>query len=160
MTDTRSSVVEPTPLSDAVALAHAAPTALLALGIPSCPSCELLSVTLGAIARARPDLLVLLVTMQSQEDWDARETLLWPRGIHVSRASIPVMVVLRQGIILDTRHGGGPAAALDAWLTPHLGAATHPVAAGFTTDEHDALAGLATVRANILAAKASRSATG
>ena len=152
--------IEPTPLVDAVEQAFAAPVALLALGIPVCPSCELLKVTLGAIGDARPTLRVLLATMDSQADWDARETVLWPRDIRISRASVPVLVLVQQGAVVESRHGGGPAASMDAWLTTLIGPPERPLATGLTDAEHEALDGLAGVRANILAAKASRSAMG
>lgn len=160
MADHMGTPIEPTPLVDAVDQAFAAPVALLALGIPVCPSCELLKVTLGAIADARPDVRVLLATMDTQADWDARETVLWPRDIRISRASVPVLVLVQQGAVVESRHGGGPAAALDTWLTTHLGLPQHELALGLTDAEHQALDGMATVRANILAAKASRSSVG
>lgn len=160
MTDSRQPGIDATPLEQAVLDAFGAPVALLALGIPLCPSCELLKVTLAEIAASRPDLVVRLATMESQDDWDARERLLWPRDIHVSRASIPVMVLVRDGSVVESRHGGGPAAQLDAWLSEHLGAAPSPLAGGFTEDEVAALSGLAATRANLLAAKAARSGLG
>lgn len=159
MTD-RPGAILPTPLEDAVDQAFDAQCALLALGIPLCPSCELLKETLGAIAWSRPQLRVLLATMDRQEDWDARETLLWPRGIHVSRASIPVIVVVRQGSVVATRHGGGPAVSLDGWLTEQGVVAERQLEAGFTDGEDAALAALAGTRASLLAMKAARSAPG
>lgn len=160
MADQTAIPIEPTPLVDAVDQAFSVPAALLALGIPVCPSCELLKVTLGAIAFARPDLHVLLATMESQADWDARESVLWPRDIRISRASVPVLVLVQHGAVVERRHGGGPAEAIDTWLTPLLGPSQRELSTGFTDAELQALDGLAAVRANILAAKASRSAIG
>ncbi len=148
--------VEPTPLHDAVDAAFAAPVALLALGIPLCPSCELLKVTLAEIARSRPALTVVLASMDSPDDWAARETLLWPRGISVSRASIPAMVLVQGGEVVASRQGGGPASVLDRWIAATLGPAAHPVADGISATETDALGDLAAARAHLLATKAAR----
>jgi hypothetical protein len=49
---------------------------------------------------------------------------------------------------------------MDAWLTTLIGPPVRALATGLTDAEHEALDGLAGVRANILAAKASRSAMG
>lgn len=148
--------MEPTPLRDAVDTAFAAPTALLALGIPLCPSCELLKVTLAEIARSRPGLTVALASMDSPEEWAARETLLWPRGISVSRASVPAMVLVQDGVVVASRHGGGPASVLDEWIAATLGPAERPIGAGVSATEAEALAEVAASRARLLAAKAAR----
>lgn len=160
MPDGAPSAVESTPLDDAVRAAFTAPVALLALGIPACPSCELLKVTLGAVAWSRPDLMVVFSAMDSQSDWDRREELLWPRGVHVSRASVPALVVVRDGAVIASRQGGGPASAIDQWIAGHLGPAERELGSGVTASEHEALAGMADVRARFLAAKAARPGVG
>lgn len=150
------SPVEPIALEPAVERAFAAPVALLALGIPLCPSCELLKVTLGEIASARPSLAVLFSAMESAEDWAARETLLWPRGISVSRASVPAMVIVRDGAVVASRQGGGPASQIDAWIAETLGPAEHPISQGVSANESVALEAVAQSRAQLLAQKAAR----
>ena len=139
---TRDSVChvhEPTPaiysLGEGLAAADAARTALIAFGVPSCPSCELLDATLGAIQRSRRGLWVGIAALTTREDWAARAHLLWPRGIHVSRACVPVLAVLRDGQVLAARQGGGPAAVIDPWLTELLGPPDVPVPAGVDGDE-------------------------
>lgn len=156
MAETPPGTITPTPLRDAVDAAFAAPVSLLALGIPLCPSCELLSVSLAEIQRSRPGVRVLLAAMDSQADWDAREEVLWPRDIHVSRASIPVLVLVRDGTVVDSRHGGGPASHIDVWLTEHLGEGDGADSAEISAGEVAALEGLAHRRANLLAARSAR----
>jgi hypothetical protein len=133
-------------LEEGLATADASGTALLALGLPSCPSCELLDATLAAIGRSRTDLWVGIAALATPGDWAARERLLWPRGIHVSRASVPALVVLHDGEVLAIRQGGGPASAIDAWLTEVLGPPDLPLEPGITGDEAARLDSLATLR--------------
>jgi hypothetical protein len=133
-------------LEEGLAAADAAGTALVALGMPSCPSCELLDAALATIGRSRSGLWVGIATLATPEDWAARERLLWPRGIHVSRASVPALVVLRDGEVLAMRQGGGPASAIDAWLTAVLGPPDLPLEPGITGDEAARLDSLATLR--------------
>lgn len=136
----------PQPLRAALASADASPLALLALGIPLCPSCELLTTSLHEIGRARPDLEVHIAALSSPQEWADREKLLWPRGIHVSRASVPVLVLLRHAHVLAIRQGGGPASVIDAWLSEVLGAPTVPVAPGMTDEEGARLDAIADLR--------------
>lgn len=143
MTD---STVHVHPLEEALAAADAAATALVALGVPLCPSCELLEASLLDISRRRPGLWVGIATLATADDWAAREHLLWPRGIHVSRASVPVLVALRRGDVLGIRQGGGPASVIDAWLTEVVGPPDVPPAPGITGDEAARLDALATLR--------------
>ncbi len=149
--------VHPEPLADALAAVTAAPVALLAVGRPACPACELLEMTLGIIAAARPGLTVASTALDSPEDWAGRETLLWPRAIRVSRASMPTLVLLRDGTAVSHRHGGGPAAVVDEWLTEHLGPGETTLS-GVSELEREALAGVADLRERHLAAKAGRGA--
>ena len=122
--------------------ASAAPRALLALGMPGCAACLLLPASLAEVARARPGLTIAIGEFATVEDWALRERLLWPRGIHVSRASVPAMALLEGGEVVATRPGGGPAAVIDAWLAERLGPAAHPVPEGLAPGEAEALEGL------------------
>lgn len=140
-------------LPDLLARLDRAPLALLALGIPRCPACDLLPVTLSALVDARPGLETGVAILATPEDWAARETLLWPRGIRVSRASVPALVVLRHGEVVATRQGGAPAHALDVWLTEIAGPAETPVPPGPTPAERAALAGSAARRVQIQGVK-------
>jgi hypothetical protein len=142
--------LEPEPLADALARLDRAPAGLLALGIPRCPACALLPATLTAIAGARPGLAVALVVLAGPADWALRETLLWPRGVRVSRSSVPALALLREGRVVGTRAGSAPAHLLDRWVAEHLGPAEHPLADGLTAAEHDVLAASAPRRAQRL----------
>jgi hypothetical protein len=133
-------------LEDCLAAADAAGTALVALGIPLCPSCELLDATLEAVGRSRSGLWVGIAALVTREDWAAREWLLWPRGIHVSRACVPTFAVLRDGEVLATRQGGGPAAAIDGWLTQVIGPPDKSVDHEITGREAARLGSLAALR--------------
>jgi len=141
------------PLRDALARADAAPVALAALGIPLCPSCELLEASLDAVARSRPGLTVAIATLATAEEWADREELLWPRGIHVSRASVPVLVLMRAGSVVATRQGGGPSGAIDAWLAGHLGPASRPLAEPLSAGEASRLDEVAGLRARHLSVR-------
>lgn len=149
-------IVEPIALDEAMAAADRAEFALVAIGRPACPACELLEATLGVIADARPGLTVVSAAMDTPADWSLRETLLWPRGISVSPASMPVLALLRAGEVVATRQGGGPAMVVDEWLTTHLGPAATPIDA-VTSVEHHALEAVAALRARHLSARAARS---
>ena len=111
-------------LLDRVADADAA---LISLGIPRCPACLLMPPSLRELARARPGLVVGMTVFDGPEDWAKRTDLLWPRDIHVSRSSVPVLALLRRGRTVATRPGGAPAYILDDWLTEHLGPPEHPI---------------------------------
>ncbi|MDX6646223.1 MAG: hypothetical protein QOK40_1950 [Miltoncostaeaceae bacterium] len=138
------------PLADALARLDAAPAGLLALGIPRCPACQLLPATLDAIAAARPGLAIALVVLATPADWALRETLLWPRGVRVSRSSVPVLALLRGGRALASRAGSAPAHLLDAWVAVTLGPPERPLPAGLTAGEQAALAGTGARRAQRL----------
>jgi hypothetical protein len=135
------------PLADALARLDAAPAALLALGIPRCPACMLLPATLSAIAAARPRLAIALVVLATPADWALRESLLWPRGVRVSRASVPALALLREGQAVASRPGSAPAHLLDAWIARTLGPPERPLAHGLTDAEEATLAGAAPRRA-------------
>ncbi len=148
--------VHPEPLASAISRVDIAGWALLAVGRPACPACELLEASLGVVAAARPDLVVASTELASPEDWSARETVLWPRGIRVSRASMPTLVLLRDGVAVDHRHAGGPAAAVDTWLATHLGPGTTPLTGVFPL-EQEALREVEHLRRRHLALRSARS---
>lgn len=106
---------------EALAVVVDARRGLLALGMPGCAACRLLPASLGEIARARPGLTVAIGEFRSVEDWVVREELLWPRGIRMSRSSVPAMALLADGAVIASRPGGGPAFAIDRWLAAFLG---------------------------------------
>ncbi len=117
--------------------------ALLAIGRPVCPACRLVPASLAAVAEARPGLAMVICDMAAPEDWAVREAVLWPRGIRVSPASVPVLVLLRRGEVVASRQGGAPAHLLDAWIAGHLGPAARPVPEGITDAEQEVLAATA-----------------
>lgn len=131
--------VTPTDVSTALERVAAAPVGLLGLAMPLCGACLLLPASFAEIARVRPGITVAIGEFADVADWRLRETLLWPRGIHVSRASVPAMALLIDGRTVATRPGGGPACVIDAWLTPHLGPAERALPDGPTAAERRAL---------------------
>lgn len=146
-------IVTAVPLREAVSAADRAPLALLALGIPLCPSCELLEASLAAVAASRPGLTVCQAALGTSQEWADREELLWPRGIHVSRASVPVLVLLRDGEVLGVRQGGGPSGVIDAWLTDLLGPPQRALGGTLSAGEAERLSELAPLRARHLGAR-------
>ena len=135
------------PLAELVARLDRAPLALIALGIPRCPACQVLPVTLAAVAAARPGLAVGHAVLAGPGDWALRDELLWPRGIRVSRSSVPALALLRDGRAVARRAGGGPAAAIDAWLEAELGPAELPLPEAPSEAERAAVACTAPRRA-------------
>ncbi|HTI33230.1 MAG TPA: hypothetical protein VL422_06090 [Miltoncostaea sp.] len=144
------------PPEEALALAEAAPVAVLGLTMPRCSACMLLPASLAEIRRARPGVEAVIAEFAGPADWEARERLLWPRGIHVSRASVPAMALLVDGEVVARRQGGGPAGLIDAWLADHLGPAAAPLGSDPTPAELVALAGIGDHLAGQRAAKAMR----
>lgn len=126
--------------------------ALVGLGIPRCPASELLAASLPAIAASRPELTVGFALLDG-DDWRLRETLLWPRGIRVSRSSVPALSLLREGSTCAHRPGGGPAERIDDWLRDELGPPARPLDPGLTAREQQALAADPRRRAQHLAVK-------
>ena len=127
------------PVRDALSAVTRAPLGLLALGMPGCAACMILPASLAEIRRARPALIIAIGEFANPADWALREDLLWPRGIHVSRSSVPALALLAEGETIAGRPGGGPAAAIDAWLTAELGPAAYPLDEGPTPGERAAL---------------------
>jgi hypothetical protein len=147
------SAVQPEALGPLLARLDRAEWALLALGMPHCPACDLLPASLAAVAAARPDLEVGIALFASTDDWAARESLLWPRGISVSRASVPALAVLHRGRVVSTRQGSAPAHMLDVWLAELIGPAAQPVPPGPTPGEAALLAASAPRRVQHLHVK-------
>jgi thioredoxin-like negative regulator of GroEL len=141
------------PLGELIARLDRAPVALIALGIPRCPACEVLPASLAAVAAARPGLVVGHAVLATPGDWALRDELLWPRGVTVSRSSVPALALLRHGRAVARRAGGGPASAIDAWLAGELGPAERPIPAGPTEAERAAIACTAPRRAQRAAAR-------
>lgn len=137
--------LQPRAVPEALEVVTRAERGLLALGIPGCGACMLLPASLAEIRRARPDLAVAIGEFATPADWRAREQLLWPRGIHVSRSSVPALALFIDGVVVASRPGGGPAEAIDRWLEPTLGPAVTSLADGGPTPGElaalDALAG-------------------
>lgn len=144
---------------DALAAVVDAPRGLLALGMPGCAACRLLPASLAEIARTRPDLTIAIGEFASIEDWGVREQLLWPRGIRVSRSSVPAMALLVGGEVVATRPGGGPAFVVDRWLEPLLGPSGHRFEEHPTPGELAALESQAGVIAGHRAVKGRREAS-
>lgn len=136
---------QPQPVEGALAAVSAAPLGLLGLTMPRCGACMLLPASLAALRRARPDLTVAIGEFVTVDDWRRREDLLWPRGIHVSRSSVPALALLRDGEVIASRPGGGPAETIERWLAPILGPPEHPLPGGGPTEGElaalDAIAG-------------------
>jgi hypothetical protein len=143
--------------AEALALVEAAPRAVLGLTMPRCSACMLLPASLAEVRRVRPDVTVVIAELASPADWEARERLLWPRGIHVSRASVPALALLVGGEVVARRQGGGPAGAIDRWLQEHLGPAAEALGEGPTPAELAALDAIGDHVAGQRAAKAMRS---
>ena len=149
----------PVPVPEALGAVARAPRGLLALGMPGCAACLLLPASLAEIRGARPGLTVAIGEFVSIEDWAWREELLWPRGIHVSRSSVPALALLVAGEAVASRPGGGPAAVIDRWLEGVLGPAPHPLGPGPTPGELAALDGLSNLIARHRAVKGRRDAS-
>lgn len=151
-----TSALAPLPVPEALGMVADAPHGLLALGMPGCAACALLPVSLREIRRARPGLTIAIGEFATIEDWVVREELLWPRGIHVSRSSVPVLALLADGEVVASRPGGGPAFVIDRWLETVLGPSPHPLEDRPTPDELAALDAQAGVIARHRAVKRRR----
>ena len=152
-------VLRPRPVPEALAAVVDARSGLLALGMPGCAACRLLPASLAEIGRVRPGLTIAIGEFRSVEDWAVREDLLWPRGIRVSRSSVPAMALLIEGAVAASRPGGGPAYVIDRWLAGVLGPASEPLGDGPTPAELAALDAQAGLIAAHRAVKSSREST-
>ncbi len=142
-----SRTVSPGTPEAALARIAGAPLAVLALGIPRCPATQLLPASLTTVAIARPEVAIALGILATPDDWAARETLLWPRGIHVSRSVVPLLVAMREGTAIATRRGGASAYVIDRWLAEQAGLTPTRLHEEWVADEHDELARIARRRA-------------
>jgi hypothetical protein len=148
-----SRAVSPETPEAALARIDGAPLALLALGIPRCPATQLLPASLTAVAIARPEVAIALGILQTPEDWAARETLFWPRGIHVSRSVVPILVAMRDDTAIATLRGGASAYLIDRWLAEQVGLTPTRLREEWVADEQDELVLLARRRAQHAAVK-------
>lgn len=148
------------PESLAAALARLTGTrlALLALGIPRCPATQMLPASLSTVAAARPTLPIALGILATPDDWAARPTLLWPRGIRISRSVVPVLFVLQDGVAIATRHGGASAAVIDRWVADAAGLDPSDLPDEWAPEEQHELDLLAARRAQHAAVKGRRTA--
>ncbi len=117
----------------------AAEQAVVVIGRPVCPACQVTGAGLDAIAGARPDVVVAFVEMWGPEDWRARHEPGWPAGMSVSPSAVPALALLRRGEVVATRFGAVPAHDLDCWIGEHFGPAATPVPEGVTPAEQDVL---------------------
>lgn len=118
---------------------EACPRAIMAIGRPVCPACQLVAASLEVIGAARPGVVTAIVDMVTEDDWAIREDLLWPRGIRVSPAAVPALVLLEGGVVVATRHGSAPASDLDAWISESFGPPGTPVPGGVAPAEQAVL---------------------
>ena len=146
-------------MPEALARVVGAHRGLLALGMPGCAACRLLPASLAEIQRVRPDLTIAIGEFRGLGDWALREELLWPRGIHVSRSSVPAMALLEAGEVIAGRPGGGPAFVIERWLEPLLGPSAHDFGDRPTAAEETALESQAQVIARHRAVKHRRDAS-
>lgn len=130
------------PLADAIARAFAAPCALLCCTMPRCVACELMPAVCAELSAARPALEIVEARFSTPADWQARAAHCWPRGVHPTRAVMPLLVLVQHGAAVDTHYGGAPAYVIDAWLARHLGPPAAPITHR-TAAEEDALAAVA-----------------
>jgi hypothetical protein len=151
-----ASTLRPLAVPEALAIVAGAPLGLLALGIPGCAACMLLPASLREIHAVRPELTIAIGEFATVEDWAVREQLLWPRGIRVSRSSVPALALLVDGTVVSSRPGGGPAFVIDRWLQATLGPPDHPLPDRPTPGELAALDGQAGRVAQHRAAKRRR----
>lgn len=152
-------MLSPMTVPEALALVVEASSGLLALGVPGRAACRLLPASLAEVQRVRPDLTIAIGEFRGVEDWGAREELLWPRGIRVSRSSVPAMALLVDGEVIASRPGGGPAFVIERWLGPLLGLSPHRFGDHPTAGEVAALDAQAQVIARHRAVKHRRDAS-
>lgn len=131
----------------------AAEQAVLVIGRPVCPACQVTGAGLDAITQARPDVVVAFVEMWGPEDWRARHEPGWPDGVSVSPSAVPALALMRRGEVVATRFGAVPAHDLDGWMSEHFGPAESPVPEGVTAAEQEVLDRTAARRAQHSAVK-------
>lgn len=117
----------------------AADEAVMVIGRPVCPACQVTGAGLEALAEARPGVLLVFVEMWGPEDWRARGDDGWPAGVTVSPSAVPATVLMRGGDVVAKRFGAVPAHDLDRWMDEHFGPAQHPVPEGITEAEQAVL---------------------
>jgi hypothetical protein len=126
-------------LADRMPQIAAADQAVMVIGRPVCPACQVTGAGLEALAAARPGVLMAFVEMWGPEDWRARGEAGWPEGISVSPSAVPAIALLSRGEVVATRFGAIPAHGLDQWMAEHFGAADTPVPEGISAAEQEVL---------------------
>lgn len=117
----------------------AAEHAVLVIGRPVCPACQVTGAGLDAIGRARPGLVMAFVEMWGPEDWRARTEPGWPEGVSVSPSAVPAIALMARGRVVATRFGAVPAHDLDQWMDGFFGPADTPVPEGISAGEQEVL---------------------
>lgn len=113
--------------------------AVLVIGRPVCPACQVTGAGLEALGTARPGLLMAFVEMWGPEDWRARTEPGWPDGVSVSPSAVPAIALMRGGEVVATRFGAVPAHDLDRWMEEFFGPADTPVPPGISAAEQEVL---------------------
>ena len=117
----------------------AAEQAVLVIGRPVCPACQVTGAGLEALGNARPGLFMAFVEMWGPEDWRARGEEGWPEGVSVSPSAVPAIALMSQGRVVATRFGAIPAHGLDQWMEEYFGPAATPVPEGISDAEQAVL---------------------
>lgn len=117
----------------------AADQAVLVIGRPVCPACQVTGAGLEALGTARPGLLMAFVEMWGPEDWRARTEPGWPQGVSVSPSAVPAIALMKAGEVVATRFGAVPAHDLDQWMAEFFGPADAPVPPGISAAEQEVL---------------------
>lgn len=126
-------------LAARMAEVRGADQAVLVIGRPVCPACQVTGAGLEALADARPGLFMAFVEMWGPEDWRARGEDGWPEGVTVSPSAVPATVLMRRGEVVAKRFGAVPAHDLDRWMDEHFGPAANPLPEGITEAEQAVL---------------------
>lgn len=113
--------------------------AVLVIGRPVCPACQVTGAGLEALGTARPGLLMAFVEMWGPEDWRARTEPGWPDGVSVSPSAVPAIALMKGGEVVATRFGAVPAHDLDRWMEEFFGPADTPVPPGISAAEQEVL---------------------
>jgi hypothetical protein len=113
--------------------------AVLVIGRPVCPACQVTGAGLDAIGAARPQLLMAFVEMWGPEDWRARTEAGWPDGVSVSPSAVPAIALMQRGQVVATRFGAVPAHDLDRWMDEFFGPSESPVPPGISDGEQEVL---------------------
>lgn len=117
----------------------AADEAVLVIGRPVCPACQVTGAGLEALAHARPRARQSSGPHISTNAMNSRGRAGWPDGVSVSPSAVPATVLMRRGEVVAKRFGAVPAHDLDRWMDDHFGPADAPVPEGITAAEQEVL---------------------